>query len=479
MSAREGRAPTGPVVVSFQKLSPGQVYLGEFVPSQKLLSYLSIGETENMWKLDSKRSFRSGRKLNHTGQKHGCGKIVNAYKDVTYLGELKQGVIDGYGIMRNSQNQTITRGFWRRNGLGLHGFGEIKDLLTNETYMGFFQNGKKDGTGVESSFSKNVSFYGSWKKGLKNGIGCIYKNKKMVYLGAFESGLKTGFCHCELGDEQHYDGMLFKGDRHGIGRMVSSNSENCSNQSQNQSNETCYTGQYQSDQKHGFGRLETPEMIYVGGWHKNLRHGIGYQKQFGAESYYGSWKNGNRSGLGYETCEDREYKGEFLDDLYHGYAIVKAPNRKPVHAYFEKGKLIDLVEPSNPNILRIQQFKLDIDNFFQKSKKKLVEFDYFIENNKKRLENSVNFQLLRDTIEKNSLDLDRRLQDIKFKFQEMVDKFEILYSKLELMAGECALNLEIEDKFVSLDTVRVLQNTLKLLSLNFDITLDFVRLGRL
>lgn len=150
-------------------------------------------------------------------------------------------------------------------------------------------------------------------------------------------------------------------------------------------------------------------MIYVGGWHKNLRHGIGYQKQFGAESYYGSWKNGNRSGLGYETCEDREYKGEFLDDLYHGYAIVKAPNRKPVHAYFEKGKLIDLVEPSNPNILRIQQFKLDIDNFFQKSKKKLVEFDYFIENNKKRLENSVNFQLLRDTIEKNSLDLDRRL----------------------------------------------------------------------
>lgn len=60
-----------------------------------------------------------------------------------------------------------------------------------------------------------------------------------------------------------------------------------------------------------------------------------------------------------------------------------------------------------------------------------------------------------------------------------MDKFEILYSKLELMAGECALNLEIEDKFVSLDTVRVLQNTLKLLSLNFDITLDFVRLGRL
>jgi hypothetical protein len=269
-------------------------------------------------------------------------------------------------------------------------------------------------------------------------------------LGNFENDVKTGFCHCELGLERFYDGMMFKGEKHGIGRLTSSSTEQ--NEEQHKT-ETCFTGQYQFDLKHGFGRLESPSLIYVGGWFKGVRHGLGYQKSFGAESYYGYWKNGERNGLGYETCEDREYKGEFLNDLYHGYAIVKAPNRQPVHAYFEKGKLVEIVDARNPEIGRISQFKLDIDNFFRKSKKKLVEFDYFIQDNKREIESQRDFNQLREEIETCSIDLDRKLQDIQYHFQSVVDRFEILHGKLEIMAAKSNLNLEIEDKIISLDRV--------------------------
>ena len=71
------------------------------------------------------------RKKLQTGTKHGIGKIVNTFQDVSYLGEFRNGFIEGYGIMRNTQNQTLTKGFWKRSGLGLHRYGEITDFMAN------------------------------------------------------------------------------------------------------------------------------------------------------------------------------------------------------------------------------------------------------------------------------------------------------------------------------------------------------------
>lgn len=96
--------------------------------------------------------------------------------------------------------------------------------------------------------------------------------------------------------------------------------------------------------------------------------------------------------------DDREYKGEFKDDLYHGYAIVKAPDRSKVCAYFEHGRLVELVDPRSPKILRLEQVKLDIDSFFEKSRQKLVEFDYFVNQNKDSIEKEANFHKMRDQI---------------------------------------------------------------------------------
>jgi hypothetical protein len=37
-----------------------------------------------------------------------------------------------------------------------------------------------------------------------------------------------------------------------------------------------YTGEYLNDLKHGFGRLETRDFLYVGNWYKGKRNGLGF-----------------------------------------------------------------------------------------------------------------------------------------------------------------------------------------------------------
>jgi MORN repeat len=81
-----------------------------------------------------------------------------------------------------------------------------------------------------------------------------------------------------------------------------------------------YTGEYLDDLKHGFGRLETKNFLYVGSWFKGQRNGIGYQKNYEwkndktvqtSSCYFGYWRNDCRHGIGYETTPSRELKGEF------------------------------------------------------------------------------------------------------------------------------------------------------------------------
>ena len=93
----------------------------------------------------------------------------------------------------------------------MHGYGEITELSSNQTYHGFFANGRKDGMGIEKFENTGISFYGNWQNGKRHGVGGIFKNKRMLFLGTFEDDEKTGFAYCSLGLERYYDGVLFKG----------------------------------------------------------------------------------------------------------------------------------------------------------------------------------------------------------------------------------------------------------------------------
>lgn len=344
------------------------------------------------------------------GLRDGIGKNIQG--DLEYTGEYNRGLMEGVGEIADL-NGPVHQGFFA-NGYK-NGYGEIFDKNRAYFFQGYFKDGGREGKGIEKS--GNASYYGGFKNGQKHGIGSLYHNKKLVFLGEFESGEKTGFCHCVLGNEQYYDGVLYKGQRHGIGRMSNKNSN------------VVYTGQFRYDKRHGFGRLETNKDIYVGNWADNKKNGIGYFKKYAGESYYGYWKDGKREGLGYETFQKREYKGEFKDDLYHGRAIVKAPGKDQVYALFEKGRLIELIDESDCR--HLMKTKLDIDNFFSKSKKKLIEYDYFVQDSKKTI--TFDTQALKNELDENSFELKDELTAIKGEFQAIRDKFDLVTLRIDDM----------------------------------------------
>lgn len=350
------------------------------------------------------------------GTRHGIGKNIQG--EIEYLGEHYNGRMEGAGQILNLNGASHTGYFV--NGF-LQGYGEIIEKSRDYKFRGFFDQGKRTKNGIEKSGF--TSYYGGFKNGKRDSIGCIYQRKKLVYLGEFEDGEKTGFCHLVLDKDHCYDGVLYKGERHGIGRMS------------NKQHNVCYTGQYRYDKRHGFGRLETGKDIYVGNWAKNRKNGLGFFKRYNGESYYGFWRDGKREGIGYETYEKREYKGEFRDDLYHGRAIVKAPGREQVYAYFEKGRLIELISEDECKFL--MKTKLDIENFFSKSKKKLIDFDFFIQDSKKLI--VFNTQHLKNQIDELGYELKDDLSLVKGEFQVIRDKFDLISFRIDDMKSRAGL----------------------------------------
>lgn len=91
------------------------------------------------------------------------------------------------------------------------------------------------------------------------------------------------------------------------------------------------------DKKSGFGRLECSEYIYVGGWEKGEKNGLGYQSVTLGGSYFGYWKNGMRHGIGFEQGKNYDYKGEWKNDVPHGYAILDIKDKGQKMAKFKDG----------------------------------------------------------------------------------------------------------------------------------------------
>ncbi|CAL6054017.1 Conserved_hypothetical protein [Hexamita inflata] len=102
-----------------------------------------------------------------------------------------------------------------------------------------------------------------------------------------------------------------------------------------------YTGQMYNNKYHGQGTLKTKNgILYKGGFINGERSGRGIQ-QFSKDGYYsGKWLKGQRSGYGIQCQSGNFYKGQFREDLMHGFGelfINISAYRQYYKGYFKDG----------------------------------------------------------------------------------------------------------------------------------------------
>lgn len=88
--------------------------------------------------------------------------------------------------------------------------------------------------------------------------------------------------------------------------------------------------------------------VYMGDWHRGLRHGHGKMNYANGDICDGDWVNGRHTGPGvYLTAGRQRYKGDFVDGELHGIAVhYDDPTRKIIYnGRWEHGKSVPLPKP--------------------------------------------------------------------------------------------------------------------------------------
>ncbi|CAD8215474.1 unnamed protein product [Paramecium octaurelia] len=138
-------------------------------------------------------------------QKEGFGECISYYdiknseqqnKKIKeyYLGEWKNGMKDGLGMMVYSNGNQFDYyvGQFQQN--QKHGFGEIK-YSTGQSYKGDFQNNQFHGKGTLILQDQITKYFGDWAFNQRDGFGIehgIDDNKIWDYEGSFSKGKRQG-----------------------------------------------------------------------------------------------------------------------------------------------------------------------------------------------------------------------------------------------------------------------------------------------
>ncbi|MEO1032634.1 MAG: 5'/3'-nucleotidase SurE [Bacteroidota bacterium] len=127
------------------------------------------------------------------GLVHGQGKLSVYESDrklYDFEGFLKEGKIDGYGVMRWAFDGDVYEGHFKKG--ALHGFGRYYND-DGDHYEGDFVNWERYGEGTYwyDPESEKFKYTGEWKNDEPHGIGTLYYRDGTTKRGVFESGELT------------------------------------------------------------------------------------------------------------------------------------------------------------------------------------------------------------------------------------------------------------------------------------------------
>ncbi|MEM7746700.1 MAG: peptidoglycan-binding protein [Pseudomonadota bacterium] len=187
-----------------------------------------------------------------TGRLDGAGKLTwrwteNGHSIIeTYVGEYRQGKINGRGIYTWSSGSKYD-GEWLDgdyHGHGIYVWGEGSEW-SGDRYEGEYRNGKRHGRGSHK-FANGNEYDGEWRDGKRHGRGVFSYASSNKYSGQWRYGKAHGRGVWIQSDGTKYSGEWQDGEKHGRGIQTWVNGE-------------VYDGEWQNGKPHGQGIFVTAE----------------------------------------------------------------------------------------------------------------------------------------------------------------------------------------------------------------------------
>lgn len=185
----------------------------------------------------------------------------------------------------------------------------------HERYLAFIEYNGSTYERLSLTRTLTESYAGEFSRGLRQGFGVYYGKNSEFYKGQFKNG--------------RYDGK---------GLLRNKNRDQ-------------YSGQFKDGMKFNEGCLRySSGDIYQGQFRNNEKNGKGYFKNV-RYTYVGEYENDNKHGYGKLTCKDVfSYEGYFFNDHLNGYGSMKLKDEKVIKGYF------------NHNCCILDEQKVDFDD---------------------------------------------------------------------------------------------------------------------
>lgn len=278
------------------------------------------------------------------GVRTGYGKYLDPTEGISYQGDWRAGVYQGYGVLTTAIVPDVQPG---ENGSDVD--------LPKRVYRGNFDNGQAHGQGVEILPDGTIRHDGMWKQGVpigKDGLPLappkaaepdtppppeftVVQNEQVQDANGL-TGIYRGILHVASHkphgngvlaydkmqaaspkfDDQldYYEGCLEMGCYHGRGRLHWRNGD-------------CYDGNYVMGKRQGQGTYKWSDgRHYKGDFLDDMRHGFGkfvYGKHQSADWYEGEFVQGRREGKGrFVFADGSKYDGQWKAGVYHGVGTL-------------------------------------------------------------------------------------------------------------------------------------------------------------
>ncbi|KAL7059439.1 hypothetical protein AAHC03_013314 [Spirometra sp. Aus1] len=216
-----------------------------------------------------------------------------------YIGDLKRGCRDGYGIQYYISPSVLQKETEDQDSPSK----ETLESLYHSKYAGYWKDGLKSGKGRMDYSRDNSSFYdGNWLDGKPNGVGYRRYTGGSIYEGQWVDGL-----------------------RHGFGELKWP--ERCE----------CYSGEWRNGKQHGKG-------LYV--WQIPRTKDTQYPSR---NAYYGDWVAGKWEGEGvFFYPNGAKCMGRWRDGRLNGRAFLELKNGEIIEAEFANDSIVRILHNGVP-----------------------------------------------------------------------------------------------------------------------------------
>lgn len=282
----------------------------------------SSDKVENNYNNDEIKGCHSGDCIG------GYGSFIQDSDGSVYVGNFKNGLYHGKGIMFYNNGKVKKEGKWKK---GL--FSKEKDIQfsfpSNIDKWGCISGDCSNGKGEYLYKDLVCKYTGNFTNEAMMGVG-TYFLKHSKYIGNWEVNEKTklldekqitGNGKYYYNNELSYDGSIIKGNNHGYGTQYLPNG--------------VYIGEFKSGFRSGYGTYKWKSGdTYVGNWKNSKRFGYGTLKYNNDKVYVGNWNNGTQEGQG----KYGNYDGEWSNGEITGTGVFSLSNWNVYDGHLINGK---------------------------------------------------------------------------------------------------------------------------------------------